>query len=175
MYPTIASCVVVQSPSRVQLFAILWTKARQASLSLTTSWSSPKFMSIAIVMPSSHLILWHPLFLLPSIFPSIRSFPMGGRNTRLAMASGLGNSIKLRALLCKAIQDRWVIGEFWQNVIHWRSKWQTTPVYLPLEPHEHYKKHPVHTLNSIILRSNCHDKIEGEMGPTELWWHCRYF
>ena len=43
------------------------------------------------------------------------------------------------------------------------------PVYLPLEPHEHYKKHPVYTLNSIILRSNCHDKIEGEMGPTELW------
>ena len=46
----------------------------QASLSLTISWSLPKFMSIASVMPSSHLILWHPFLLLPSIFPSIRYF-----------------------------------------------------------------------------------------------------
>ena len=46
----------------------------QASLSLTISQSLPKFMSIASVIPSSHLILWYPLFLLPSIFPSIRDF-----------------------------------------------------------------------------------------------------
>ena len=50
-----------------------WTVARQTSLTLTLSWSLPKFMSVASVMPSSHLILWHPL-LLPSIFPSIRVF-----------------------------------------------------------------------------------------------------
>ena len=50
-----------------------WTAARQASLSLTISRRLPKFMPIASVMPSSHLILWHPL-LLPSIFPSIRDF-----------------------------------------------------------------------------------------------------
>ena len=48
--------------------------ARQASLSLTISPSLPRFMSIASVMPSSHLILWYPLFFLPSIFPSIRDF-----------------------------------------------------------------------------------------------------
>ena len=66
--------VVVQSPSRVWLFAIPWTAAYQASLSLTISWSLPKFMSIALVMPSSHLILWCPVPLLPSIFPSIRVF-----------------------------------------------------------------------------------------------------
>ena len=48
--------------------------AYQASLSLTISQSLPKFTSITLVMPSSHLILWHPLFLLPSIFPSIRDF-----------------------------------------------------------------------------------------------------
>ena len=65
--------VVVQSPSCVQLFAIPWTAACQASLSLTISCSLPKFMSIALVMPSSHLILWCPL-LLPSTFPSIRDF-----------------------------------------------------------------------------------------------------
>ena len=53
----------------------LWPHGLQhVSLSLTVSWSLPKFMSIALVIPSSHLILWHPLLLLPSIFPSIRDF-----------------------------------------------------------------------------------------------------
>ena len=51
-----------------------WSTASQASLSFTISWSLPKFMSIASVMPSSHLNLWCPLVLLPSIFPSIRDF-----------------------------------------------------------------------------------------------------
>ena len=64
----------VQSLSSVQLFATLWTAIRQASLSITNSWSLPKLMSIESVMPSNHLILCHPLLLLPSIFPSIRVF-----------------------------------------------------------------------------------------------------
>ena len=64
----------VQSLSRVQLFATPWTTAHQASLSITNSWSPPKPMSIELVMPSSHLILCHPLLLRPSIFPSIRVF-----------------------------------------------------------------------------------------------------
>ena len=51
-----------------------WTAARQASLSITNSQSPPKPMSIELVMPSNHLILCHPLLLLPSIFPSIRVF-----------------------------------------------------------------------------------------------------
>ena len=51
-----------------------WTAARQASLSITNSWSLPKLMSIESVMPSNHLILCHPLSLPPSIFPSIRLF-----------------------------------------------------------------------------------------------------
>ena len=68
--------VIVQFPSHVWLLVTTWTAAHQASLSLTISWSLPKFMSVfmASVMPSSHLILWHPLLLLPSIFPSIRNF-----------------------------------------------------------------------------------------------------
>ena len=66
--------VVVQLLSRAQLFTTPWTAARQASLSLTTSWSLYKFMSIASVMSSSHLILWCPLLVLPSVFPSIRDF-----------------------------------------------------------------------------------------------------
>ena len=64
----------VQLLSRVQLFATPWNVARQASLSITNSRSSPKPMSVESLMPSNHLILCRPLFLLPSIFPSIRVF-----------------------------------------------------------------------------------------------------
>ena len=65
----------VQLLSHVWLFATLWTAASQASLFITNSWSLIKLMSIESVMPSNHLILCHPLLLLPSIFPSIRVFP----------------------------------------------------------------------------------------------------
>ena len=64
----------VQSLSHVWLFATPWITACQASLSIINSWSLPKPMSIELVMPSSHLILCHPLLLLLSIFPSIRVF-----------------------------------------------------------------------------------------------------
>ena len=64
----------VQSLSRVQLFGTPWIAARQASLLITNSWSLLRIMSIASVMPSNHLILCHPLLLLPSIFASIRVF-----------------------------------------------------------------------------------------------------
>ena len=66
--------VVVQSPSLAQLFETPWSAACQASLSLTISRSLPKFMSTTWMMPSTHLIRWSPLLLLPSIFPSIRDF-----------------------------------------------------------------------------------------------------
>ena len=69
-----APCPLVQSLSHVWLFETLWTIAHQASLSFTISWNLLKLVSIVSVMPSSHLILCHPLFLLPSIFPSIRVF-----------------------------------------------------------------------------------------------------
>ena len=64
----------VQPLSRVQLFAIPWTAAHQASLSITNSRSLLKLMSIELVIPSNHLILCCPLLLLPSLFPSIRVF-----------------------------------------------------------------------------------------------------
>ena len=64
----------VQSLSRVQLFATTWTAARQASLSITNSWSLLRLISIELVMPSNHLIFGHPLLPPPSIFPSIRVF-----------------------------------------------------------------------------------------------------
>ena len=87
----------VQSLSRVRLFATPWIAARQASLSIINSRSSLRLTSIESVMPSSHLILFCPLLLLPPIPPSIReSFPMsqlftwGGQSTGVsALASFL--------------------------------------------------------------------------------------
>ena len=64
----------VQLFSHIWLFATPWTVAHQASLSITNFWSLLKLMSIESVMPSNHLILCHPLLLLPLIFPSIRAF-----------------------------------------------------------------------------------------------------
>ena len=64
----------VQLLSHVQLFVTPWTAAHKASLSITNSWSLLKLMSIESVMPSNHLILCHPLLLLPSILPSIKVF-----------------------------------------------------------------------------------------------------
>ena len=66
--------VVVQSLSQVWLFVTLWTAACQASRSFTISRSLRKLISIESMMPSNHLILCHPVLLLPSIFPSIRVF-----------------------------------------------------------------------------------------------------
>ena len=64
----------VQSFSSVRFFVTPWTAPCQAFLSVTNSWSLFKLMSIESVMPSNHLILCHPLLILPSIFPSIRVF-----------------------------------------------------------------------------------------------------
>ena len=64
----------VQLLSHVRLFATSWTVAPQASLSITNSQSLLKLMSIELMMSSNHFILYHPLLLLPSVFPSIRVF-----------------------------------------------------------------------------------------------------
>ena len=64
----------IQSLSRVRLFATPWTAARQASLSIVNSQSLLKLMSIEWMVPSNHFILFHPLLLIPSIFPCIRVF-----------------------------------------------------------------------------------------------------
>ena len=73
-YTFILPNISVQSLSRVWLFATPWTAACQASLSITNSQSLLRLMSIELMMPSNHLILCHPLLLLPSIFPNIRVF-----------------------------------------------------------------------------------------------------
>ena len=82
----------VQSLSHVPLFATPWAAACQASLSITNSRSLLKLMAFALVMPSNHLIFCRSLFLLPSIFPSIRVFSVSQ-----FFASG-GQSIGVSAL-----------------------------------------------------------------------------
>ena len=77
----------VQSLSRVRLFATPGIAARQASLSITNSGSSLKLTSIKSVMPSSHLILCHPLLLLPPVPPSITVFSNESTLHEVAMQS----------------------------------------------------------------------------------------
>ena len=72
--PLIKEVIVVQSLSYVQLFVTPWTAACQASLSFTISQNLLRLMSFESVMPSNHLILFHPLLSLASILPSIRVF-----------------------------------------------------------------------------------------------------
>ena len=71
---------------------IPWTAARQASLSITNSWRLLKHMSIKSVMPSNHLILCHPLFLLPQSFPASGSFPMSQFFTSSGQSIGASDS-----------------------------------------------------------------------------------
>ena len=104
---TQASVSSLQSLSHVLLFLTPWSAAHQASLSITNSWSLDKLMSIESVMPSNHLILCHPLLLLPSIFPCIKVFPISQSFT-----SG-GQSIRVSALasvLPMNIQDWFPLG-----------------------------------------------------------------
>ena len=90
--------VVVQWLSRVGLFATPCTAACQASLFITSSQSLLKLMSIESVMTSNHLVLCHPLLLLPSIFPSIRDFPMswlfvpGGQSIKASSTASVSPS-----------------------------------------------------------------------------------
>ena len=93
----------VQSLSRIRLFATPWIAARQASLSITNSQSSLKLTSIESVMPSSHLILCHPLLLLPLIPPSIRVF--SNESTLRMRCQSFGVSA-LASFLPKNTQDR---------------------------------------------------------------------
>ena len=97
----VSSCLSsVQSLSHVRLFATPWIAAGKASLSLTNSRSSLRLTSIKLVMPSSHLILCRPLFLLPQSLPASEYFPMsqvfasGGQSTGIsALASFLPKNI----------------------------------------------------------------------------------
>ena len=107
----------VQSLSRVQLIATPWITALQASLSITISWSSLRLTSIESVMPSSHLILCHPLLLLPPIPPSIRVF---SNVSALCMRWPKCWSFSLSIIPSKEIQDWSPLG--WTGWISLQSK-----------------------------------------------------
>ena len=109
--------VVIPSLSRVWLFATPWTAAGQASLSFTVTWSLLNFMSIESVMPSSHLILCHPLLLLPSIFPIIKIFSNESvHHIRWPKYGGLGSISALPV----NVQDWSPLG--WTGLISLQSK-----------------------------------------------------
>ena len=107
----------VQLLSHVQLYETPWTVVSQASLAITKSRSWLKFMFIESVIPSNHLILWRLLLLLPSIFPSIRVFPVSQ-----FFASGgqrIGASA-LASVLPMNIQDWFPLG--WTSFISLQCK-----------------------------------------------------
>ena len=98
-----------QSLSGVQLFETPWTAARQASLSITNSRSLLRLMSIASVMPSNHLILCHPLLLLPSIFLSIRVFSVSQLFTSVGQSIGVSASALLQEGEIPARAREWTL------------------------------------------------------------------
>ena len=118
----------VQSLSHVRLFATPWIAARQASLSITNSQSSLRFMSIESAMPSSLLILCHPLLLLPPIPPSIRVF---SSESTLCMRWPKDWSFSFSIILSKAIPgmisfrmdwlDLLAVQETYKNLLEYHS------------------------------------------------------
>ena len=107
----------VQSLSTIRIFVTILTAKRQASLSITNSWSLHKLMFIKSVMPSNHLILCPSLLFLPSNFPALRYFPMNQ-----LLASG-GQSIGVSAsasVLPANIEDQFPLGLI--GLTSWQSK-----------------------------------------------------
>ena len=107
----------VQSLSRVQLFATPGIAARQASMSIINSRSSLSLTSIESVMPSSHLILCHPLLLLPQSFPASESFPM----SQLFTWGGQSTGVSLLASFLPKKSQGWSPSE-WTGWISLQSK-----------------------------------------------------
>ena len=134
-----------------------WTAARQASLSITSSQTLLKLMPIESVMPSNHLILHHPLLLLPSVFPSIRvfsnesalhirwpkywsfSFSISPSNEHSGLICSRMDWLDLLAVqgtLKSLLQHHGSKASIlWRSAFFWRRQWHPTPVLLPGESH----------------------------------------
>ena len=131
-----------------------WTAARQASLSITNSWSLLKLMFIKSVIPSNHLILCHPLLLLPSIFPSIRVFsnesvfhnrwpkywsfslsisPSNEYSGLISFRRDWLDLLAVQGTLKSLLQHHSSKASILRHSAFfiWRRKWQSTPVLLP--------------------------------------------
>ena len=132
-YLTIFQFISVQSLSHVRLFVIPWTAARQRPLlSITNSLSLPKLMSIEWVMPSNHLILCHPLLLLPSIFPSIKVF---SNESALCIRWSKYWSSASTSVLPMHIQDLFPLG--WTGWISLQSK-GLSKVFSTVQKHQFF-------------------------------------
>ena len=107
----------VQSLSHVRLFVTPWTAACQVPLSITNAWSFLKLASIESVMPSNHFILYHPLLLLPSIFPSMKVF--SNESVLQSGSQSIGASASA-SVLPMNIQDWFPLG--WTVLIFLLSK-----------------------------------------------------
>ena len=140
----------VQSLSHVQFFAAPWIAAHQASLSITNSGSLLKLMSIESVMISNHLILCHPLLLLPSIFPASGSFLMSRFFTSGGQSIGVSASA---SILPMNIQDWFPLG--WTSCPRDSQESSPTPQFKSINSlvlsflyspnhtsmHDHWKNH----------------------------------
>ena len=134
--------IVVQLLSCVRLFVTLWTIAQQASLSLSISLSSPKFMSTESVMPSNHLFLCCLLLLWPSIFPRIRVFPSESalcirwpKSWSFSFSISLSNEpfgVELPTLKYSCILKCWGLGPQYMNL----GNTQFNPKQYPIYKHE---------------------------------------
>ena len=127
-WPHNLSVAIVQSLSHVLLFVTPWTVARQAFLPI--SWSLPKFRSIESVMPSNHLILCHPLLLLPSVFPSIRGFPSESAARISHLVNSLTHQVKELAIVKFREAAFWGSGELGHvnaRLCLTQSLWQGLP------------------------------------------------
>ena len=128
----------IENPERI-LWCIWNTGYKQAQNLGRLALTLPYFSSSQIL--SHQMLLCLPL-IAPEIFcfliVPVLSIPFMDHS--LVTAKGI-NSMKPCAMPCRATQDRWGHSEeFWQNVVHWRKKWQPTPVFLPGEPREQYEK-----------------------------------
>ena len=122
-----AKSTVARLLTCIWLFATPWTAARQASLSITNSWSLLKLMSIELVMPSDHLILCRPLLLPPSVFPSIRVF-----SNESALCIRWSRYWSFSFSISPSIEH--------SGRISFR-KWLVGSAYCPRDPQEHNVKH----------------------------------
>ena len=125
---------VVQSLNCVQLFVTSWTAVYQASLFFTISQSLLKLMSIALVMPSNHLMLCHPRIFLPSLFPRIRFFsPMsrlfasGGQYIHIYMQIFNDSFYTIYEWFSKALTKNWHTGD-WNNISIFRGNYNIVGV-----------------------------------------------